>query len=276
MKLFETTAIKKLIEFQWPIILKYTIIKLLIPYIAFMLAFTGYMHLGIRSVFMTVPLILISLYLLVIEFRGLIRDFSGYFFQVWNYFDIVPPIMIIIYLALDYSGYFDRWSAENPDVDHIKTEQVMMKGVMSLFIWLKLLYFLRVFESTGYLIRSIIHVCISMRHFLLILLLTFIAFGEAIQAVSTADGEGFTGFAGGIGYVYLIVLGGFDVGHFETRGELFLWILFILCTVLVMIIMMNLLIAIVSDAFVEVKEVASQANYRERASIISENLYLVP
>ena len=43
-----------------------------------------------------------------------------------------------------------------------------------------------------------------------------------------------------------------------------------------MIIMMNLLIAIVSDAFVEVKEVASQANYRERASIISENLYLVP
>lgn len=33
MGLFETAAIKKLIEFQWPVVLKYTILKLLIPYI---------------------------------------------------------------------------------------------------------------------------------------------------------------------------------------------------------------------------------------------------
>lgn len=42
MRLFETTAIKKLIEFQWPIVKHYTIIKLLMPYLSFMVFFTIY------------------------------------------------------------------------------------------------------------------------------------------------------------------------------------------------------------------------------------------
>lgn len=133
-----------------------------------------------------------------------------------------------------------------------------MKGVMSLFIWLKLLYFMRIFQSTGYLIRSIIHVCGDMRYFLLILLLTIVAFGEAIEAISESSGDkAFTGYLSGIGYTYTMILGGFDVSHFDDAVATgFLWFLFIACSILVMIIMLNLLIAIVSDSFEEVKEVA--------------------
>lgn len=148
---------------------------------------------------------------------------------------------------------------------------------MSLLIWLKFLYFLRIFESTGYLIRIIIQVCIDMRHFILLLFLTFIAFGEAIQSISDTTGENnYTGYLGGIGYVYRMVLGDFSVDDFDHRATLFMWILFIACTVLVMIIMMNLLIAIISESFAAINEVSKQANYRERAKMISENLYLVP
>lgn len=143
-------------------------------------------------------------------------------------------------------------------------------------IWLKFLYFLRIFESTGYLIRIIIQVCIDMRHFLFLLLLTFIAFGEAIQSISDQTSENFTGYLGGVGYVYRMVLGDFGVEDFEIRAPVFMWVLFILCTVLNMIIMMNLLIAIISESFANINSVSKQANYRERAKIISENLYLVP
>lgn len=62
-----------------------------------------------------------------------------------------------------------------------------MKAIISMFVWLKLLYFLRIFEETGYLIRIIIQVCADMRFFLLILLLTIIAFGEAIKSFSDAN-----------------------------------------------------------------------------------------
>lgn len=115
-----------------------------------------------------------------------------------------------------------------------------------------------------------------MRHFIFLLFLTFIAFGEAIQSISDTTEENYTGYFGGIGYVYRMVLGDFSVDHFDQRAPLFMWILFICCTVLVMIIMMNLLIAIISESFANINSVSKQANFRERAKIISENLHLVP
>lgn len=192
----------------------------------------------------------------------------SYLFEVWNYLDIIPPIMILIFMNMDEADYFK-------DPENLTTKAVM-QGTMSLFIWLKFLYFLRIFESTGYLIRIIVQVCIDMRHFLLLLLLTFIAFGEAIQSISDTTDEKFTGYLGGIGYVYRMVLGDFGVEDFEIRAPVFMWILFLMCTVFCMIIMMNLLIAIISESFANINSVSKQANYRERAKIICENLYLVP
>jgi hypothetical protein len=199
----------------------------------------------------------------------------GYFTEVWNYLDILPPVMIYIFLFMDLEGYFEDKDADG-NLTHMTTKAVM-QAVMSLLIWLKYLYFLRIFESTGYLIRIIIQVCIDMRFFIFLLFLTLIAFGEAIQSISDTTGEeNYTGYMGGIGYVYRMVLGDFSVDDFNLRAPLFMWILFILCTVLVMIIMMNLLIAIISDSFATINSVSKQANLRERAKIISENLYLVP
>ena len=43
-----------------------------------------------------------------------------------------------------------------------------------------------------------------------------------------------------------------------------------------MIIMLNLLIAIISEAFNRIYSVSDQAVYKEKASIIAENQYLVP
>ena len=58
---------------------------------------------------------------------------------------------------------------------------------MTLLFWLKFLYFLRIFDSTGYLIRIIIEVVYDMRHFMLVLLLTFVAFGDAMMSISTSN-----------------------------------------------------------------------------------------
>ena len=42
------------------------------------------------------------------------------------------------------------------EMNRISNRKAIMQGTMSLMIWLKFLYFLRIFESTGYLIRIII------------------------------------------------------------------------------------------------------------------------
>jgi len=54
------------------------------------------------------------------------------------------------------------------------------------------------------------------------------------------------------------------------------WVLFIMSTILIMIIMLNLLIAIISEAFARIYSVSAQASYQEKATIIAENSYLIP
>jgi len=67
--------------------------------------------------------------------------------------------------------------------------EASFQATMSLMLWIKFLYFFRIFQSTGYLIRIIIEVVIDMRHFLLIVLLTIIAFGDAMRSISTSEEE---------------------------------------------------------------------------------------
>ena len=133
-------------------------------------------------------------------------------------------------------------------------------------MWLKFLYFLRIFQSTGYLIRIIIEVCVDMRHFLLVLLLTFVAFGDAMRSISTSnedvpDESGnssqFVGsYVDSITYTYRMVLGDFDTSNFGNVALPYVWILFVLCTVFNMIIMLNLLVAIISESFARINEVS--------------------
>lgn len=201
----------------------------------------------------------VSVYLLMIEVFQLIKNGVVYFTQVWNYLDISPPVMVLITLALDVLDLLGHEDipvparADGPLPALENPTKGVTQGVMGLLIWIKVLYFMRIFESTGYLIRIIIQVCIDMRHFLFILLLTLVAFGEAIAPISLYSGiqngdEGFTGYMGAVGYVYRIVLGDFSVNDFAA-ANFYMSIIFILCTVLNSIIMMNLLIAIISESF---------------------------
>ncbi len=139
-----------------------------------------------------------------------------------------------------------------------------MQATMSLLLWIKFLYFFRVFQSTGYLIRIIIEVVVDMRHFLLIMLLTIVAFGDAMRSISTSELEKdqfISDYIHLFTYVYRMVLGDFSSDDFGSIARPYMWILFVLCTVINMIIMLNLLVAIISESFAKINEVSVQASY---------------
>lgn len=147
-------------------------------------------------------------------------------------------------------------------------------------MWLKFLYFLRMFRAFGYLIRLIIDVVYDMRHFLVVLSLTIIAFGDTFYVISNGNIENsqfVKGFLDSIMYTYLIILGGFNVDDFEKSiATSVLLVFFFLCTLFNTIVMLNLLIAIISDTFSKVKENQINTSYQEMAAMIAENAYLVP
>ena len=73
-----------------------------------------------------------------------------------------------------------------------------------------------------------------------------------------------------------MVLGDFDTTQFGSVSVGYVWILFVLCTLFNMVIMLNLLIAIISDSFSRITSVSTEAGYREMADLIAENTYLIP
>lgn len=124
-------------------------------------------------------------------------------------------------------------------------------------MWIKFLYFLRIFKQTGYLIDMISKVVYDMGAFLIVLLVALMAFADALNNLSQAnilDDQFVSSYIDSILYTYRLILGDFDTSEFGNVSIALVWIVFILCTIFNMIIMLNLLISIISDTFARVKE----------------------
>lgn len=238
-----------------------------------------------------------SLYFLCIEVYQFSKDPQNYFLSLWNYLDSIPPILLMIFCPLAIMGTFDIVDEETQQRKYLNLETTM-QATINLLIWLKFLYFLRIFQGTGYLIKTIIAVVMDMRYFLLILLLTITAFGDSLRAISSSNlpqNEFIENWWESFTYVYRMILGDFStettvlpggpelsnsyssVGNgFGKLAPYYVWFLFYLCSVLNVIIMTNLLVAIISDSFNKLNSVRLQANFQEKCDIIAENTYLVP
>lgn len=53
-----------------------------------------------------------SLYFLSRELYQMGKKKLSYFADVWNYFDLIPPVLLMVFLPLAYFGYFDTIGGE--------------------------------------------------------------------------------------------------------------------------------------------------------------------
>lgn len=104
----------------------------------------------------------------------------------------------------------------------------------------------------------IIQVVVDMRIFLVVLCIIFFGFADAFVTLSLGteneDDRYVNNFSESLVYTYRIGLGDFDVEKFANNVQpTTVWILFLLCTVLNVIVMLNLLIAIISESFANIQ-----------------------
>jgi Ion transport protein len=195
-------------------------------------------------------------------------DGWDYLTSIWNYIDIITPTTVFTMVCV---------KATNIHIGE-ETERIV-QAIGVFFMWFKFLYFFRIFKSYAYLIRLIIVVINDMKTFLVVLFVTIIAFSDSLLTLSNGNApedQFVYGFGDSIIFTYRIILGDFDVSHFGHVGTPLVMALFILCTVFNTIVMLNLLIAIISESFTIVKENADNASYQEMSAMISENGYLIP
>lgn len=129
VELFKLTAIKNLITFRWTQTRMYVIGRLLIPYLVYlaiylsfsMCVFNEYESLlnsdntlivQLFHLMYIVLLVGMSVYFLYNEiwqmhfranqnYRGSLIGYASHFTAIWNYVDIIPPILIISSIVLD-------------------------------------------------------------------------------------------------------------------------------------------------------------------------------
>ena len=61
-----------------------------------------------------------------------------------------------------------------------------VQAIAALFLWFNALYYMRSFDSTGYLIRSLTEVIIDMRVFLFLLGIVVFGFADAFNSANKA------------------------------------------------------------------------------------------
>ena len=88
------------------------------------------------------------------------RTFPDYFFNPWNYQDLIPLCTAIIPIIVTIHDLNETLASDeeiDPEAGIVREHDliVICQSATAILQWLKFLYFLRVFESTGYLVRVV-------------------------------------------------------------------------------------------------------------------------
>jgi hypothetical protein len=125
------------------------------PFVVYLLSFIIYTNLvddlnnseaSVLSYMLWIVNILVlfafSAYFIWREITQIMISRLSYFKDLWNYVDFTPPLVVMIIAFINIIGINTKWES-------------VFKSIGSLFMWLKMLYFLRIYKKTGYQIRMI-------------------------------------------------------------------------------------------------------------------------
>jgi len=222
-------------------------------------------------------LYLFSLYFLMNELGQLIMTKTGYFGWgfIWNAIDILPPCFIIAVVTQRLRQDYEWDELMKPGfIDTVH-------AVTCLLMWLKFLYFLRLFESTSHLVRVIFNMLWETKTFIGILFIFYMAFGEAFLRLSeksdVPEGERafLSDFADAFIFTVRLGVGDTDVaGLYDLVQPITGWILFVLFEVLTTVLLMSLLVTLIMKQYDRVSKDAELSNYQQKAKLIFENSHL--
>ena len=189
------------------------------------------------------------------------RCLARYLSSGWNLIDIVC-LSLMLYLTI-------AWLATGYDAPDVR-----VAAVTGLLAYVKLLGFLRMFRSLAAFVALLSEVAKDSVPFATILLTVIVGFGTAFNMLGIFDGlaspaRGNT-LASSVYGTFMFALGELFLDDNLFSSD-FHKVLQSLCAVLVLIVMMNLLIAVISDSFERAQEKEESQFQYELAHLIRDN-----
>ena len=122
-------------------------------------------------------LIILSFYFIYYEAKQMVDDIFEYITDLWNFIDLLPPLIIVTLLFVEMFLKDKESFYKNEIV-------ACIFSFSSFLMWIKLIYFLRLYKTFAYLIHMIVRVIVDMGPFIVIFVITLCAFAEAFLIIS--------------------------------------------------------------------------------------------
>lgn len=280
-ELLDNYIARSLIEHKWRAFGRSFFLRSLWPYVMMLLIQTSlsfvvdwtnpqsdgiydYRELTKRSITIGVLYVLglmLTVYYVFQESREIVKFRQKYFVDVWNHLDLGHIALHLVFSVLFLFGASDA------------------RAVLSIALylrWIGVFYFLQPFSSTGPLVRMVLVILQDMRHFLLFLSIVLCATWLSLRLLTIEQDAAFYGNTSelngpgdGLLLIFnLLILSEFDMDVYSGHYVVIVRLLFVINMVLVPVVLLNLLIALMSDSYERIQDRAEIEFQYLRAQII--------
>ena len=228
--------------------------------------------------------------------------------------DFLPPLLVIFTVGFSISDKFSEEEMTAP-----KQWYYVLLAFTSILLWLKFLLFLRVFPYFAYIIQMMYATIEELWPFMTVTLLSVWGFADAFYSLAlfnifeeihkneaesgasfetnqsalrqlsdeVAEGGGGEGeeeanfiqnFSDSLTFSFTATLGGWDGDDLDQLNFVG-WVLFVMLAILDLIVLLNFVIAIITEVYMNVRDKQVESTYEEKAKLIldvTENPIIQP
>ncbi|CDW78462.1 wd-40 repeat protein [Stylonychia lemnae] len=293
ISLFENTCVQTIIDYKWEQYTKAFYIKHFFLFLAFIVSLITDTFVSIQmkrtldesqkeinqyfwtALFISVGfksicfILLIYFALYELKTKEALGSWGRYFESFWNILDFILIALYAFVFVIDIMDYFD-FSFFTDSTSKI---------LLCLFIFLafiKFCYFMRILSGFSSLVYMLLGVFLDIRYFLTFYLVFIILF--SLQFSVLFNGSTPEQYSGINQFGYFIMAFRLSTGDFDTDGfselpqELIItiWLIWILAVVILNLILMNFIIAVISQSYERAMQRLIPQNYAIRAEFIYE------
>jgi hypothetical protein len=282
--IFATDSIRVLIRFLWDGYFKSITETLFYPFLAYFIAFVSYVtvfsaehdnEFNFTFVLEMACLVVtgkLYVHFVLLELIQGWRDGISYLFDFWNLMDVASLTLNATYIVCELNQYLDE--------NTINLIGSIAVGIM----WLKMFYWMRIFMPFAAFIRTVQEIITRIAVFTIMLMMVLFGFANCVVVLQLNRDEEtdpvFDAFTevplfDSFIHAYLTGLGDFNKDAYSEHNSKTVWVFFLIATVIVQLVFMNLLIALMSDAYADIMAIQEQSTMKELCSMMEDNIWLL-
>ncbi|CAG9332811.1 unnamed protein product [Blepharisma stoltei] len=242
--------VQEIIRYKWETA-KYTMMYQGLMFSSYMILLCVYTAYYMENVYFQTGMFITNICLLCYECYQLMVSGASYFTDYWNYVDWARGSMMFSYIIIEW---FDVWVDLNASVF----------AMVTILSWLRGITYFRLLTTTRYLINLIFQVVHDISGFLIVLAYSTLAF-TFIFIVLERKME-IPVMLDYLSSSYLLVFGNFEGEDYNIIE----WTCLTMALIIQPVIMLNLLIAIISDTYDRIQSDCVAADAKELIDLIIE------